>query len=99
MSKNKLQTMLIDQLFKYGQIELLLPDGVTLEIGCTQENEDGEIVKRDDYCWVIAKHQNRLASIDPYNVGISLIGDEKAIVLDEEYIGRAGEKIRQFQVV
>lgn len=59
MTKNKIQSLIVEHLLKHGQIELVLPDGVTLEIGLTQENQDGKLTIKDDYCWVIAS-QNGL---------------------------------------
>ena len=55
MKTNKIQALLINHLLKHGHIQLRLPDGVLLEIGITEENENGKIQKSDEYCWVIAK--------------------------------------------
>jgi hypothetical protein len=36
MKKRKIQALIVEHLIKYGQLEILLPDGVKLEIGTTQ---------------------------------------------------------------
>lgn len=99
MKKNKIQTLLVEHLLKHGQIELLLPDGVTLEIGVTQENKNGELVKKDDYCWVIASQGNRATSLDAYNMGLRFQDDEKAIVFDDKFIDQNGDNVRRLDVV
>ena len=75
--KNKIQALLVEHLLKHGQIQLLLPDGVTLEIGVTQENNEGDLIPIEDYCWVIATHKDRSACLDPYNMGLRFVDDEK----------------------
>ena len=42
MSINKIQSGIIEHLLKHGQVSLLLPDGMELEIGITQEEQDGK---------------------------------------------------------
>ena len=46
MSKNKIQSMIVEHLMKHGHIQLLLPDNMTLEIGITQENNSAVLSKR-----------------------------------------------------
>ena len=98
-SKGKIQYLLIDYLLKYGQIELLLPDGVVLEIGLTQEDESGGFVVKDDYCWVIATHKDRSAAIDPYNLGLRFSGDGKNLVLEDKFIDHDGIEVTRVDVV
>lgn len=99
-SKGKIQHLLVEYLLKYGQIELALPDGVVLEIGVTQEDETGGFVVKDDYCWIIATHKNRSASIDPYNLGIRFTGGEnKNLVLEDKFIDHDGTEITRLDVV
>lgn len=99
MSRNKIQHLLVEYLLKYGQIQLALPDGVTLEIGVTQEDEKGGFVVKDDYCWVIATHKNRSASIDPYNLGIRFTGDTKNLVLEDKFFDQNGVEVTRLDVV
>lgn len=84
---------------KHGQIQLKLPDGVTLDIGVTQENESGEFVKHDDYCWIVATHENRSTTIDSYNMGLRLNAEKDTIILEDSFIDQNGEKIIRFDVV
>lgn len=99
MSKNKIQSLLVSHLLKHGQIELLLPDGVTLEIGITQEGKDGEIVKKDDYCWVITSRDERSTSIDSYNLGLKFHDDANILVLEDSFTDHNGEPVRRLDVV
>jgi len=99
MKTNKIQALLINYLLKHGHIQLQLPDNVLLEIGITEEIEKGKIQKSDDYCWVIAKKENRAAVIDSYNLGIRFENEDKMILLDDTFIDSDGTNIRQVNVV
>lgn len=99
MSKNKIQSLLVSHLLKHGQIELLLPDGVILEIGITQEGKDGEIVKKDDYCWVITSRDSRSTSIDSYNLGLRFNDVENILVLEDCFTDQNGEQVRRLDVI
>lgn len=99
MHNNRLQSLLISYLTKHGHVELLLPDGVTLEIGIVQEGANGELVKKDDYCWVMASHKGRTASIDPYNLGLSLTEEKNIIMFEDKYIDDKGREITRLEVI
>lgn len=99
MTKNKIQSLLVEHLMKHGQIELILPDGMKVEIGVTQENKYGELKIKDDYCWVITSQHGRQASIDAYNLGLKFADDQQALVLEEKFIDSNGEPIRRLDVV
>jgi hypothetical protein len=99
MIKNKIQSLLVEHLLKHGQIELALPDGVTLEIGVTQEGQNGELVVKDDYCWIIASHKGRSASLDPYNMGVRFPDDEKILIYEDRFVDPEGEKVCRVDVV
>lgn len=99
MKTNKIQALLINHLSKYGTIQLLLPDNMTLEIGITAETDNGTIEKTDDYCWVITKKENRVACIDSFNLGIRFNDEEKNILLDDTFMDSDGVSVRQLSVV
>lgn len=99
MKTNKIQALVINHLLKHGHIQLKLPDNVVLEIGITEEDENGRFTKSEDYCWVIAQKDNRAACIDSYNLGIRFEDEEKNIVLDDTFIDSDGVSIRQVNVV
>jgi hypothetical protein len=100
MHKNKIQALLVNHLLKKGQIELLLPDGVVLEIGTTQEDKDGSLRINENYCWVIAKNKDdRSVCIDSYNLGLNFTDDENMILFDDSFIDETGKKIRRVNVV
>ncbi len=99
MSK-KIQTMLIDHLLQHGYIELLLPDGITLEIGTIQENDFGDLVQQDNYSWVIAtREDNSSVSIDSYNMGLRFNNDNSKIIFEDCFIDQKGESVQRLDVV
>ena len=99
MAKNKIQSLLVEHLLRHGQIELILPDGVTLEIGLTQENEDGKLTIKDDYCWVIASQGDRATSIDGYNMGLRFADKDNILVFEDKFVDQNGEQIRRLDVI
>lgn len=64
-NKNTIQFLLNDYLETFGSIDLLLPDGVKLQIGITQEGKHG-IEKCSDYCWVVTSRDDRMTMLDRY---------------------------------
>lgn len=99
MSKNKIQSLLVRHLLKYGQISLALPDGVTLEIGLTQEDKEGNLVIEKDYCWIIASQNNRTTSLDHYNMGLRFADEENIFVFEDKFVDKDGEAVRRVDVV
>lgn len=99
MKTSKIQSMLISHLTKYGTIQLKLPDNMMVEIGITAENTQGDVEKIKDYCWVIAKRENKVTCIDSYNLGIRFNDEEKNIVLEDSFTDCDGITVRQLSVV
>ena len=95
----KLQTVLMGHLQKFGSVEILLPDGVILELGITQVGKDGEMTKAEDYCWVIASRNDRQVALDKYNAGIRFSDDDTALVLEERFTDKDGLAVRRVDVV
>jgi hypothetical protein len=80
-SKDKLQHLLITHLLKEGQIELTLPNGLTVELGITKETKHGTQIS-DDYVWMTASQDDRIVSLDSYNLGLEFSRDR--LVFDDE---------------
>lgn len=99
MSKNKIQCLLVTHLLKHGQISLLLPDGVTLEIGLTQENNEGELMVEPEYCWVIASQKDRSVCFDSYNMGLKFADDENILVFEDKFKDDNGDFVRRLDVI
>lgn len=99
MTKNKIQSLIVEHLLKHGQIDLILPDGVKLEIGLTQESKNGELEIKDDYCWVIASQGGRATSLDAYNMGLRFSDNQDIIVLDDQFVDQDGQRVRRLDVV
>lgn len=98
-STNKIQSLLVTHLLKHGQIEIKLPDGVILQIGVTQEGENGSVEMKEDYCWVIATQGHRSTSMDSYNMGLRFDDTEDIIVLEDRFTGETGSAVRRLDVV
>ena len=97
--KSKIQSLIVQHLLKHGQIELILPDGVTLEIGLTQEDENGDLKIEENYCWVIASQGGRETSLDSYNMGLRFADDENLMVMEDKFIDQNGEPIHRVDVI
>ncbi len=96
--KDKIQHLIISYLLENGQIAINLPDGLNLEIGITQEGKHGNLIKKDNYCWVVANMDDRTASIDSYNLGLKFLSDEN-LVFEYETINENGENIKMLDVI
>jgi hypothetical protein len=95
----KIQNLFINELFKEGHVELTLPTGMTIEVGVTQENRNGDLRIQDDYCWVIASQEDRSVSIDPYTFGLRFSEDPDRMIYSEDIINYEGEQMRIFEVI
>lgn len=81
-SQNKIQCQLINHLLKNGTIDLLLPDGVKLSIGITQETKKG-IVKDKEYCWVHLVKNDKHVNLDRYSLAVDF-DIESCCIINEE---------------
>lgn len=97
--KDKIQYLLISHLLEEGQIQLVLPDGLVLEVGVIKEGRDGDLEKRDDYCWLIASQRNRTVSIDSYNLGLRFSEDKSKMIVEDDTLDNEGNFVRVFNVV
>lgn len=95
----KLQSLLIRQLLEQGTVEFVLPDGVTLEIGITQEDQFGETHKADDYCYVVAKRGGKSTLLDSYNLGLQFEDEENTIIYEDQAIDNDGRPVRSLDIV
>lgn len=76
---NRIQSLLNAYLDRYGSIDLLLPDGMNIKVGITQESKDGPI-KESDYCWVVANRDDRSVMIDRYSVCLNFDESVKRMI-------------------
>ncbi len=78
MSKSKkIQQLFVTQLIKEGHVQITLPNEMTLEVGITQEDGNGDLKKEPNYCWVLASQNGRTIAIDEYNLGIKYTDSDK----------------------
>ena len=99
MHDSKLQSLLITQLTKHGSIKLGLPDSVTVEIGINQLDSNGDFVNTEDYCWVIASRDDRMAILDSYNLGVRFADEKDTFIFEDEFVTSEGEKVKRLDVV
>ena len=97
VTKSKVQEVFISHLLKEGQVQVLLPNGMTLEVGITQENRYGDLEKNPNYCWVIASQNGREVSIDEYNLGLRF--EEDKMVCEHQSVSNTGENITILDIV
>ena len=95
----KLQYLLVNQLLEKGVVELMLPDGITLEIGIVQDNGKGEMVKEEDYCYVVATRDYRSVMIDSYNLGLQYEDKDDTIICQDSVTDDNGVQIHRLDVV
>lgn len=95
----KLQYLLVTELLDKGSVELILPDGITLEIGILQKDQFGEVHKADDYCYVVATRGDRSAMIDTYNLGVQFESNKETIVCEDELVDENGRLVKTLDVV
>ncbi len=94
----KIQAMLTNHLLKCGSIELLLPDGVTIEIGITKEGKHGVEIA-DDYCFVKASRDGNCTLLDTYNVGLQYTEDSKSVICLDTSTDDKGRPVKRLEIV
>jgi hypothetical protein len=98
MSKiDKLQYLLIKSLLQDGEVELILPNGIELKVGITQEGKHGK-EKTEDYCWLTATQQDRTVILDSYNLGLQFPKEDK-LVCENDYLDDCGQAMIGLDVV
>ncbi len=99
--KDKIQYLLISHLKKNGSIQLTLPDGISVEIGITQEDARGDVVidDDDDYCWVKATRSHSEFILDSFNLGLSYEDDPSTILVEDADITDEGVPIKRLDIV
>ncbi len=99
MNNNKIQALVIGHLMKHGMLRILLPDGIVLELGTNQISDNGQLVNTENYCWIMASKEDRMAVLDSYNLGLRFNEDSKSLIFEETVINPEGEKVRKLDVV
>ena len=92
----KIQHLLIDHLLEKGQISLLLPGGMSVEVGILQEGKHG-LQNTDDYCWVRANQNNNSVNIDSYNNLYLQYPEQSGKMLIEDKFEKEGIPIMALQ--
>jgi len=98
-SNSRLQALIINHLLKHGSLKVMLPDGVTVEMGVNQLDEEGSLKRAKDYSWVIASKEDRMASLDSYNLGLRFADDGSTILFEDQYVTDEGEAVRRLDVI
>ena len=79
--KKRIQSLINNYLDQFGTIDILLPDGVELEIGITQEGKRGA-EKHPDYCWVVTSREDRTMSLDKYSMMMTFADEDANCIVD-----------------
>ena len=97
MSKIKnSQYSVVTEVLKNGNVEIILPGNTRLEIGITQEGEDGLFHKTKDYCWIIVTQNDKEIYLDNYNMGMKCDSDK--IMLVEYFDDDNGKNVKNISV-
>lgn len=99
INKNKVQQVFISHLLQEGQVQILLPNDMILEVGITQENRYGDLEKNPNYCWVIASQNDRSVSIDEYNLGLRYKNQKDRMICEHLSTSNNGEDIKVLDVI
>jgi hypothetical protein len=94
----KIQHLLTTYLMHCGSIELLLPDGVMLEIGITKEGKHGTEIA-DDYCFVKASREGSSTLLDTYNIALQYLEQHKTIICVDSTTDADGRQVKRLEVV
>lgn len=95
----KLQYLIITQLLEEGSVQLILPDGVTLDIGILQEDKYGQMKKADDYCYIVASRGDRKAILDSYNLGLQFPANPDTMIFEDETSDDHGRVVKSFDII
>jgi hypothetical protein len=82
-NKGKIQFLLNEYLDQHGKIDLLLPDGVGVEIGITQEGPRGP-ERRADYCWIATSRDDRSTILDQYSLSVHFDDPKRTILAEQD---------------
>lgn len=96
--KDRIQHLIITHLLDEGQIELALPNGMTIELGITKEGRSGNLEKFEDYCWVVASQEDRSVYIDRYNLGLKFSEENHKILVEDKEIDTNGYALKSYSV-
>lgn len=97
-TKGTIQRMFTEFLMREGAVEIILPNGMILEVGVTQENKYGDMEITPDYCWIVASQRNKSISMDNYNLGIRYSGD-KEMVCEYSILSEDGTNVNILDLV
>ena len=97
--KSKIQSLIIRHLKEQGFLNILLPDGIVLEIGTIQVEKDNKRVKSNDYCSVTASRDKKRTLLDSYSMGLSFQQEEKTMIFEDYTYDLNGETIRSVDVI
>ncbi len=97
--RNRIQYLITKQLRDHGSVEIILPDGIVLEIGITQMDKNGDLVKTDDYCYVAAHRQDKSILLDSFNLGLSFADEPGTMIFEDIETNSYGYPIRRVDVI
>jgi hypothetical protein len=97
--RDRIQYLLITHLLREGNITLVLPDGIVLELGITKEGKNGRAEICNDYCWVVMTQDQRRMFMDSYNLSLQYADDGSKVVLEDDVVEDDGDRYHVVDVV
>lgn len=96
--KSKIQSLIIKHLLDHGSLDIMLPDGIVLEIGVSKI---GKPCRDDDfdYSYVAATQGDRSVVLDRFSLGMSFEDKDDSIVLEDKFADAQGRELRRLDVI
>lgn len=94
----KIQHLLTTHLLDNGAINLLLPDGVQLQIDITKETKHGFEIS-DDYCFVKASRDGNSTMLDTYKAELQFEDRENTIICVDSTTDETGKKMKRLEII
>lgn len=98
-TQGKIQSLIVRHLLDHGVLDIILPDGILLEIGIVHEDKNGDKRKSDDYCYVSVEREGRKATLDSFNLGMSFPDDQELLLFEDHIFDEEGNPMRQVDVI
>ena len=94
----KIQALLTNHLLRCGGLELLLPDGIVVQVSITKEGKHGAEIC-DDYCAVRTSRGGSSTLLDTYNLSLEYTDDHRSLICLDSSIDEEGRLVKRLEVV
>lgn len=96
--KDKIQHLIISHLLEEGKLELILPNGLKIELETIQNGKNGPKICQD-YCSLTATQNNREIEIDSHTLSIKYQDGLGKMIMEDSSEDINGKRMRTLTVV